>query len=468
MHQSRVFFFFCFSILFSYPFFLPAQVLSLKQAVQTGLSNYGILKAKQNYLVASRYLVKESRKEYLPDLSISGQQEFGTVNAQNGPLYGYRGLGVASSGPILASQNWNAAFGALYLSNINWDFFAFGKAKERVKLANSAVDLFASDLEQEKFQHEIRVSGAYLNLLAAQRLRKSQRDNLERTLALMEVVLARARNGLNPGVDSALAGAEVSNARIALTDALDNEMEQSNILARLMGIAAPDSSFVLDSFFVKRIPASLYDSLRFLPGGHPILKFYQSRVLQSDALAKYYQTLAFPVFSLFGILQTRGSGFQYDYGAQNPQAYSHGYWNGVNPGRGNYLLGLGVTWNLTNPLRVQSQVEAQKLVSRGLRNELDQTSQDLSDQLKLSESKIRNAVQNHLEAPIQVRAASDAFTQKTVMYKNGLSTIVDLTQALFTLNRAETEQEIADNNVWQALLLKAAALGDFGIFMNEL
>jgi hypothetical protein len=74
---------------------------------------------------------------------------------------------------------------------------------------------------------------------------------------------------------------------------------------------------------------------------------------------------------------------------------------------------------------------------------------------------------NYLEAPVQVKAASDAYTQKTVMYKNGLSTIVDLTQALFVLNRAETDRDIAFSNVWQALLLKAAALGDFGLFINE-
>jgi hypothetical protein len=53
------------------------------------------------------------------------------------------------------------------------------------------------------------------------------------------------------------------------------------------------------------------------------------------------------------------------------------------------------------------------------------------------------------------------------MYKNGLSNIVDVTQALFTLNRAETERDIASNNVWQALLIKTAALGDFDLFIQE-
>jgi hypothetical protein len=66
-----------------------------------------------------------------------------------------------------------------------------------------------------------------------------------------------------------------------------------------------------------------------------------------------------------------------------------------------------------------------------------------------------------------MKAASDAYLQKSVLYRNGLATIVDITQALYTLNRAETDRDIAVSNVWQALLLKAAASGDFGLFINQ-
>ena len=57
--------------------------------------------------------------------------------------------------------------------------------------------------------------------------------------------------------------------------------------------------------------------------------------------------------------------------------------------------------------------------------------------------------------------------QKSVLYRNGLTNMVDVTQALYALNRAETDRAIAYNNVWQALLLKAAATGDFALFFNE-
>lgn len=444
---------------------LPAQVLSLKDAVQTALSNYGTIRAKADYAKASALDVREAQREYLPDLSLSAQQDYGTINAQNGPLYGYRGLNVASSGTLLPDQNWNAAFGALYLTNINWDFFSFGRVKERIGVAKAILTRDQQDLEQERFEQGVRVSGAYLNLLAAQKLTLSQQNNLDRAQAIRDVVVARVKNGLNPGVDSSLADAEVSNARIALTNAREYQEEQANQLAQLMGV--PPSPFVLDSLFVTRIPGALYTAPASAIPEHPLLKYYRERIHVSDQETQYLKTFNYPIFSLFGVLQDRGTGFDYNYGAQFPDAYTRDYLKGVSFMRGNYLVGIGMIWNLTNPLRVHEQVQAQKLISQGLQEEYALAGQQLKAQLILSDTKIKNAMDNYVEAPVQVKAASDAYLQKTVLYQHGLTNIVDLTTALFTLNRAETDRDIAFTGVWQALLYKAAASGDFGLFYNE-
>lgn len=441
------------------------QVLTIKDAVQSALNNYSSIKAKANYANASRATVRQAAREYLPDLNVSAQQDYGTVNGQNGPVYGYRGLSVASSGPALPSQNWNAAFGALYLANINWDFFSFGRAHEKIKVAKSALQRDESDLAQENFQQEVRVSAAYLNLLAAQRLTRSQQNNLERAQTLRYSVVTRVKNGLNAGVDSSLANAEVSNAAILLTRARDYEQEQANQLAQLMGVAPSD--FATDTSLVARIPSAATMSNTTFSDSHPVLQYYKNRIDLSNEQAKYFRTFNYPTFSAFGVYQGRGSGFDYNYSALNTGAYNSDYGNGVNPTRTNYLFGIGLVWNLTSPLRVHQQVTAQQYISKALKDEYDLVDQRLRDQLVLADQKIGYAMDNYREAPIQVKASSDAYLQKSVLYKNGLSNIVDVTQALYALNRAETDRDIAYTNIWQALLLKAAAAGDFGLFINE-
>jgi len=446
---------------------VTAQALTLKQAVETALNNYGTIRAKANYLKASQANVKEVKTEYLPDVNFAAQQVYGTANSNYGPLAGYKVAPAASSGPVLATQNWNAAFGALYWTNVNWDFFQFGRYKQKEKAAQASADLSQSDLDQERFEQSIRVSVAYLNLVAAQKLIVSQQKNLDRAVAFQTVVTARAKSGLNPGVDSSLANAEVSSARIALTNAIESEQEQANELAQLMQVRPPDSNnYTLDSAFVMRIPATLTNPSAQPLNAHPLLKFFQERVAVSDAEARYLRTLSYPTFSLIGVFQDRGTGFNYNYGA-NGNAYTPNYFKGVGFETANYLIGVGVSWDITNPLRVHHQVTAQNFTTAGLQEEYGLISQELQAQVILAETRIRNALENYREAPVQVRAASDAYIQKETLYKNGLATIVDVTTAAFILNQAETQRDVIDTNVWQALLYKAASTGDFGLFFNE-
>jgi len=440
------------------------KVLSIKDAEQLALSNYGTIKAKVNQLNASKASLTETKTEYLPDLNVSAQQAYGTINGTNGPIGTYGGLAVASSGPALPNQNWNAAFGSLYVANVNWNFFAFGRAKEKVKVQNSVVTLNESDLAQEQFEHEVRVASSYLNLLVAQQLSKAQQDNLNRSLDLQKVVIARVKNGLNPGVDSSLANAQVSNARISLTNAQQTVADQANQLAQYLGI--PPQEFVLDTTFISKIPTNIYAEPASGTEEHPVLKYYRNRIGVSDEQAKYLNTFAYPTFSLFGTYQGRGSGFKSDI-ASNGNDYSSSYGAGADPTRYNYLLGVAFVWNLTNPFRVHYQVKSQRYTSAQYRDEYNLADEQIRDQEALATIKINNALKNYSEAPVEVRAANSAYIQKFALYKNGLANIVDFTDALYTLNRAEVDQDITSNNVWQALLYKAAATGDFGVFINN-
>ncbi|HEU4790308.1 MAG TPA: TolC family protein [Flavobacterium sp.] len=441
-----------------------SQTLSLKEAIKTGLENFGSIKAKNNYANASRETLKQTRRDYLPNLNLSAQQDYGTINGQNGPLYGFNGLGTASSGPALTEQNWNAAFGALYLANMNWDFFTFGKTQEKINLAKIDVQSRENDLQQERFQQEIKISSAYLNLLASQRLLISQQKNLSRTEVFRKNAVARVKNGLLAGVDSTLATAEVSKAKIALNLAKNLVKEQNNKLVDLMGIASQD--IITDTVFVNRIPKNIVMDEKASDSLHPLLQFYKTKIDYSNQQVKLYKRFYYPTMSAFGVLQTRASGFNNDY-ALDRNSFSRNYLDGVNPDRSNYLVGVGITWNLTTPFRVSKQVSAQKFVSQGLQEEYNQADRELKSQLTLADDKIRITLDNYAEAPVQVKAAAPAYLQKSTLYKNGLTDLTDLTQTLFILNRAEIDRDIVNNNVWQSFLLKVAATGDFNLFINE-
>jgi outer membrane protein TolC len=439
--------------------------LSLKQAINVALDNYGTIKAKQAYVKASAAGVVQAKLDYLPNFNLAAQADYGTANGQNGPAYAFGAAGIASGGIPLATQNWNAAFGSLYLANVNWDFFAFGRSKQKIQAADYKRELDASDLSQEKFQHEVRVAAAYLNLLAAQRLTTSYQKNLERADTLRHVIVLKAKKDLLAGVDSSQANAEVSNAKSILLNARTFEDEQNSSLIKLLGTAP--QKIQADTIFIANMPKTLPLPHDSLAANHPIITYYKNRILYSDGQASYFKTLGLPTFSLGAAMQTRGSGFNSSYTADHPN-YSQSLSQGLSPDRTNYVVALGITWNLTQPFRIKQQVKSQHLVSEGLRDELALTQQQLITQNNFADAKLKNAIADYYETPLQVKAASDTYHQKLVLYNHGLTDLVNVTQALYALVRAETDRDIAYNNVWQAVLLKAAATGDFDIFYSNL
>jgi len=457
-----------FSVL-STSLYAQQEKLNLTAAIQLGLKNYQTIQAKRNYYYASSALLQNTKNEYLPNLIASIQQDYGTVNGQFGPLGAVGiagaggGLAVASAGPPYNGQSWNAAFGAMYLATVNWEFFTFGRFRSKIKMAETQVLRDSADLTQEQFIHSVRVSSAYLNLLVAQRLIQVAESNLDRTISIQKTVKARTRTGLNAGVDSSLASADVSRAKLVVIDARNNEQQTRNLLAQYLNVEP--NPFVLDTTYFTKIPTE-FTTTSDITHNAQIL-YFKSRLELSNQTALFLKKSILPGFNFFSVLQTRGSGFNYNYFPAVPDSYSSGYWDGVNPSRTNYLLGFSLSWNVMSIPKIRQQANAQRFVSAAYQNEYDLIATQLRDQLILADQRIENSLQSVSEVPVQYKAASDAYVQKSVLYKNGLATIVELQQALYSLNRAEADVIVAYMSVWQSLLQKAAASGDFSLFINQ-
>jgi outer membrane protein TolC len=443
---------------------LPVKVLTLPEALRIAAANYQLLQAKENYAKASAEAIHTAKKDALPDFTLSAENAFGTLNGMNGLSSGQPGITTLTAGPATASQNWNAAFGALYVSNIDWNIYSFGLQRAHVATARGQNDQDLADLRQEQFRQQVRVAGAYLDLLSAQRLRLAMEANLRRASQLRDIILRRTENGLNPGVDSALANAEVSRARLSLIDAGNYEQTQANQLSIQLGVTP--QAFILDSSFSVRLPKNIADSLPVRIVEHPILQFLDSRVKTSDLLADYLYKTGLPRFSFFAVMQDRGSGFGGNY-ALSQADYTTGYFNGVSPLRANYLVGVGLTWDVTGFSKARSKVASQRWLSAALTNEYNLEQNQLTNQLALADQQIGNALAKYNETPIQLQSSIDAYGQKEALYENGLATLVDVAQTLFILNRAEIDRDVSCNAVWQALLLKAGAAGDMDLFLQQ-
>lgn len=445
-------------------FTASAQVLDLRDALQRAVLNYDKIKSKQALVGAAQQNTVFQRQQFLPDFTLAAQQSFGTINVQHGPMYGAAGLASASTSMPLAEQNWNAAFGSLYFANVNWDLFTFGRRKNQILLGDDKEITAVAAVDQEVFQQQVKVSASYLNLLAAQRMEFVQRKNFERAQVFFEMTDSRAKSGLIPEVDASLAKAEVSNAKSAELKAYDKVLDYSKQLAVQMGDSF--QAYQLDSTYSSTVPTPVASIGELNLVKHPYLQLQQGQLNESLQVETLFKSERLPKLSAFGVLQGRGSGFEANY-AQDLSAYSSSYFKGVGVDRSNYLLGFTLSWNISNMYRFNTKIKQQQQVTRALHHDYDLLHKELNAQALLAEAQLKNAYANFEETKVQLAAAQLAYKQHTALYENGLTTLVDYTQALYSLNRAEIDFELAQNNVWQALLLLAAAQGDLAVLIKN-
>jgi outer membrane protein TolC len=328
------------------------STLLLSDAIKTGLQNYQTIRAKQHYIQSSQALVKNTKNEYLPNIIAAIQQNYGTVNGQYGPLSALGALGASSSGPAYSSQSWNSAFGAAYIFGTNWEVFSFGRLNAKIVLSEAQVKKDSADLAQEEFIQSAKISGTYLELLIARKLIENANSNLSRTQFIQQVVLARTKSGLNAGVDSSIANAEVSSAKLSLISAQNNELLIRNRLLQLLNID-PQSTLVLDSIYFKNIPANF--STSFEVSNNPQVMFYNTRIEQSNKTKSYLKKSILPGVNIFGVFQSRSSGFEYNYTPEFPDRYSKNYFDGVKPARSNYVTGVSMSWNILSIKKIKEQ-----------------------------------------------------------------------------------------------------------------
>jgi outer membrane protein TolC len=435
------------------------DLLSLSKAIETADANYGAVKAKDFYVKAQEENIKQVRREYLPSLKLHEQVNYATANSVTG-TYFPSGVVVPISGGINRANNFNPVYGSLGMGYLEWAPFSFGQFKAKVDESKIKLSLYSADAEQEKFFNHIYVTQAYLDALVASRLRTLQLKNLERTLIVHDVVRLTALNGLRAGVDTSFLNAEVARARINVMEAEKNEAEQRKNLADLMGVETAANQLDTTTFFLA-VPSS---TAAISPDitTNPLLKLYiAQRDLSANREKEIFRNY-FPKLSLLGVASGRGSGILYN------GTYDESFSGGTAMSRFNYGGAITCTFNILDYPRMRSEQAAERYKTEAAKTQLDEKTLDLKNDLTLANEKLRIALEQMKQVPIQYQSALDFYNQKLAMYKNGLATIIDLSQALYNLSRAEADNAISRDAVWKALLLRASVSGDFTSFLNNI
>jgi outer membrane protein len=428
------------------------QSNTLLQLLQLAEKNYPLLKSKMLDIQAAQKNVEVSKSSIIPSLDASYQVNYATYNNITGMFYPQFMLPI--SGPPSTDNKFSGVFGSATSLLLNWQPVTFGQRNAQVDFAKAGLQFAEADVQNEIFQHKIKVINAYLDVLIATELVTVYQNNLKRTEANLQSVYSLVISGIRPGVDTALFKAEVSKAKVELLNSQKNK-EQGRIYLSQLLATDNNFSFTDTTFFIKlpvNLPAA--DSVK-----HPLINLYNATITGGQARKKVLSKTTMPILGAWSTIYARGSGISYN---GNVKAI-----DGLGLQRFNYGIGLQISVPLLQPVKIRPQLQQQDFLIQSNEEKLNDIQLQLKKQNELADTSLSNAFAIIEESPLFLESARFSYRAMQSRYQAGLANISDLMQAQYTLVKSETDLKLAFMNVWKAYLFKAAVNGDINLFINQ-
>ncbi|HMH24445.1 MAG TPA: TolC family protein [Puia sp.] len=424
--------------------------LSLNKAIGLALQHYPSIQAREAQVRSAQAAVTEAKDQRLPSLNLFEQVNMGTTNNLGGDYFSI-GIVPSITGVGARSENLSTvSSGNIGVAYLQWQVTNFGGFKAGVKEAGSRLKVDSMDLQKERFYIASIVLQSYLDLLKNYELSLIQWENLRRADTIRMAIVNYVLSGLRPGVDSSLAAAEYSKARLDYMD-ISNRVSQSKLqlsLLTALDTASIEPDLSNDSLLFRALGNAPYaDTVT----GHPFLNYFHSVYENGQARENLIRKAYLPKMYVLGAGWMKGSSINED-GSFNKDLYS-----GLGYTRSNYLAGIGVTYDLFNGRREKDRLNVQKFQTEIALHNYEEQRQVLANASLQASVNLLTAIEKFNEIPVQLNAATNAYRQRLTQYNAGLSNIIDLTNALYVLNRAQTDLINTREGVWRAIVQKAYA-----------
>ncbi|WP_291144982.1 TolC family protein [Flavobacterium sp. UBA7680] len=402
----------------------------------------------------------ETRASWLPTLKLNYQADIGTNNNTPGPYFGF-GIVPSNSRGVRTENNTSAVLTNLGIAALDWEIYNFGAYQAQNNLARSDIEVEKNKFQQAKYKLEAYTIGNYLQLLRLEDFRSIQSHAIKRNEEIVRSIKSLVKSGVRPAVESSIAEAELSKARLTYIE-LDNELKQTQLqLAAISDL--PFENILPDTLAETRlIERADISGLMFSDTtNHPIINYYNSLVSNSRDKEKLVKKQYNPKVLLEAAAWERGA-------SVDAEDHFNKLSTGLDFDRSNYLIGLGISYSLFDLRHQQLKLRTQKKATDYALKNLAAQKSLLALGVNQADLDLKTAQQRLAEIPNQLQAAKAGYRQKLSLHKSGLTDIIDLNAALTILYRSETDYAQARFSYISALFQKAVTTNQVSSLLNLL
>ncbi|MGZ3752173.1 MAG: TolC family protein [Mucilaginibacter sp.] len=434
------------------------QPVTLKQLLNQADKNAPALITDSSAIRIRQAQATEIRNSWLPNLKLNYQADIGTNNNVAGPYFGF-GIIPSDSRGVRTVSNTTALSANVGVASLDWEIYNFGSYGAQNRVARSNIQVEQNSYAQSKYQIEAYTIGNYLLLMNLQEYLNIQASNIKRNQEILRSIRSLTKSGVRAGVDTSIANAELSKARLNYIE-LNNQLQQVQLqLSTVSGL--PYQSIIADTLIADQLINAPFGQLGADTAGHPLINYYQSLYQNSKEQENMVKKQYNPKVLLEGAAWGRGSSVD-----------ANDHFNNLSTGwvfqRNNYLVGLGISYNLFDLRRRQLKLSTQKAESDYFHNKLEEQKTLLAASANQANAEMQTARLRLKEIPNQLKAANDGYRQKLSLYKSGLTDIIELDAALNILYRAETDYVQAKYAYTNALFNQAIIDNKVGTILNFL
>lgn len=431
--------------------------ISISQAWEAAFANYPGLTEKKAQIRESEYRRTEVKNGFLPQVQVQLQNTYGSYSGSTGAFFPLPGIFNVSGNNGLNGQPDAAAnsYGSVLM---DWKLFEFGKQRKELEAAKYAVEEAGSIFNAAKLQLQTKVTKLYINILYNQSKLDWAKENVTRVKEILNLSKSLSEAGLKPGADTLLTSSSYLQTLAELDD-WNGKLSSSRIqLTEVLPIQPESIELSAKQFLTAVAGATGIDTVS---NAHPYLDVIGSRILYDRTQEQIAARKIFPSFSLLGGLSSRGSGIGKD-------GFTSTDWSsGFNNASNNYLVGVGLTWNISSAYN--STVERKRAGQRLLatKSRWDLQALQLNTGFQSVSARIEAQINQVLKTTQAVRNARNAYDLYFSRYESGLINLTELLQIQLLLQQSEKINIEAYQQLWEQEILRSELSGDFKKISNQ-
>lgn len=422
-------------------------------------STYSGLKVKSSAIEAAVYNAQAVKTNRLPQIKAQAQNTFGTFEGAAGAFFPQPGFfnvsgnTTGTSGSAVAANSFGSA-------TVEWEIFSFGKLMKEYEAAKTVTERRINEQEAYILTLKKTLAERYVILLYDQAKLNWNSKNVRRLNEIRQLTTGLSKAGIRPAADSLLA---LSSYNQSLGD---NErfvgLKNASLikLTELSGDADLDYSLSLSHF---NRPRNLgRNTTNTIADSHPLLAGLKNEAAYNSYNSEIQKKASFPSIRILGGYAVRGSGI-------NPSGQVSARWkDGFSNTTGNYLIGIGAVWNVTNLKTNSLKSHAYLQDAQSTLYQHQQYELSMQSDLSAVYTKISQQYKQLEKTSTAMEQAEDAYEMYLARYRSGLIALSELLQIRQLLEGAENNHIEAAKQYWLLIAYESALTTDFEYLFNNL